>query len=92
MYSLCFCLFDFYEVCGNDCFYFVFLSPCIWITCDRVSCGSTRESSMHHTFYKTCLYKCGILIFRRHTRRQGCVCITVWFKSQIGSVCVRACK
>ena len=54
----------------NHCFHFVFHSLCICCTGVTVSCGSTGETSLHHTFYKTCLYKCEIFIFKWHIRRE----------------------
>ena len=54
----------------NHCFHFVFHSLCICCTGVTVSCGSTGETSLHHTFYKTSLYKCEVCIFRWHLRRE----------------------
>jgi len=54
----------------NHCFHFVFHSLCICCTGVTVSCGSTGETSLNHTLYKTFLYKCEIFIFRWHIRRE----------------------
>jgi hypothetical protein len=61
----------------NQCFHFVFRSPCIWCTDVTVNCGSTGETSLYHTFYKTCLYKCEGFVCRGHTRKEECVCTIV---------------